>query len=273
MSLLDAAWQRADAWPVEESSIVVVTRDATYTHGDVQRRQRIASVSKPLVAHAVLIAAEEGSITLDDPVGQTGCTVRHLLAHAGGYPFEGAQPVGRPGTKRMYSNTGYEMLAQHVEQCTAMPFEEYFNEAVCVPLNMHNTALHGSAAKDVWSTISDLTQFLLELRSPRLISQQTYLQAVLPVFENLSGVVPAVGTFDPCPWGLGCEIRGHKSPHWTGTKNSASTFGHFGGIGTFLWVDPVADVACAMLAEREFDEWGLSLWPAFSDEVLSAVGR
>jgi CubicO group peptidase (beta-lactamase class C family) len=95
----------------------------------------------------------------------------------------------------------------------------------------------------------------------------------MPVFEHLSGVVPAVGTFDPCPWGMGCEIRGHKTPHWTGTKNSAATFGHFGGIGTFFWVDPVADVACAMLAEREFDEWGLSLWPAFSDEVLLAVGR
>jgi CubicO group peptidase (beta-lactamase class C family) len=173
----------------------------------------------------------------------------------------------------MYSNTGYEMLAQHVEQCTSMPFEEYFHEAVCAPLQMHNTALQGSAAKDVWSTISDLTLFLLELGSPRLISQETYLAAVMPVFEHLSGVVPAVGTFDPCPWGMGCEIRGHKTPHWTGTKNSAATFGHFGGIGTFFWVDPVADVACAMLAEREFDEWGLSLWPAFSDEVLLAVGR
>lgn len=273
MTVLDSAWRRIDAWPADEVSAVVVTRGFTETYGDTTRRQRIASVSKPLVAYAALIALEEGSITLEDAVGQTGCTVRHLLSHTGGYPFEGAQPVGRPGVKRIYSNSGFEMLAQHIEHSTSMPFDEYFYEAVCAPLAMSNTALVGSPAKDVWSTIEDLSRFLLELRTPTLISRDTYLMAVMPVFEHVSGVVPGVGSFDPCPWGLGFEIRGHKSPHWTGTHNSASTFGHFGGIGTFLWVDPVADVACAMLSEKEFDEWGLEYWPSFSDEVLACLGR
>ena len=98
-------------------------------------------------------------------------------------------------------------------------------------------------------------------------------RAIAPVFEELSGVVPGIGSFDPCPWGLGFEIRGQKTPHWTGSHNSASTFGHFGGIGTFLWVDPVANVACAMLAEREFDEWGMAYWPAFNDHILQLLGR
>lgn len=273
MSVLDAAWERVRTWPVDDVSIVVIAPHFTETFGDTSRRQRIASVSKPLCAYAALIAAEEGSISLDDAVGQTGCTVRHLLAHTGGYPFEGSQPVGRPGVKRIYSNSGFEMLAQHIEHSTAMPFAEYFFEAVCGPLGMHNTALDGSPAKDVWSTIDDLTAFLGELRAPTLIARDTYLEAVMPVFENVSGIVPGVGSFDPCPWGLGFEIRGQKSPHWTGTHNSAATFGHFGGIGTFLWVDPVADVACAMLAEKEFDEWGLNYWPAFNDEVLASLGR
>ena len=86
-------------------------------------------------------------------------------------------------------------------------------------------------------------------------------------------ILPGIGSFDPCPWGLGVEIRGHKTPHWTGTRNSSSTFGHFGGIGTFMWVDPVADVACIMIAEREFDEWGMENWPVFNDTVLSCLGR
>ena len=273
MSVLDAAWERVRTWPVDDVSLVVITPTITETFGDTSRRQRIASVSKPLCAYAALIATEEGSIALDDAVGQTGCTVRHLLAHAGGYPFEGSQPVGRPGVKRIYSNTGFEMLAQHIEHSTTMPFADYFFEAVCAPLGMHNTALEGSAAKDVWSTIDDLSAFLRELRTPTLIARDTYLEAVMPVFENVSGIVPGVGSFDPCPWGLGFEIRGQKTPHWTGTHNSAATFGHFGGIGTFLWVDPVADVACAMLAEKEFDEWGLTYWPAFNDEILAALGR
>lgn len=273
MSLLDGAWSRVDSWPVEHASVVVVTSDAVFSHGDTGRRQRIASVSKPLSAYALLIAVEEGSISLDDPVGQPGCTVRHLLAHAGGYSFDGTTPVGKPGAKRIYSNTGFDMLAAHLEQATAMPFVEYLAEAVCAPLGMGDTALEGSCAKDVWSTTADLTAFLHELNNPRLLSRETFLDAVTPVFPELSGVVPGIGSFDPCPWGLGFEIRGHKSPHWTGTHNSPLTFGHFGGTGTFIWVDPIADVAVAMLADREFDEWGLAHWPDFNDEVLVALGR
>ena len=99
------------------------------------------------------------------------------------------------------------------------------------------------------------------------------MRAISPAFPDLAGVVPGLVSFDPCPWVLGVEIRGHKTPHWTGTRNSSSTFGHFGGIGTFMWVDPVADVACIMTAEHEFDEWGMEYWPAFNDAVLSCLGR
>lgn len=273
MSALDAAWRLADGWPVEHSSIAVVHQGGVETHGDVRRRQRIASVSKPLSAWAVLIAIEEGSIDFDDAVGQTGCTVRHLLSHAGGYGFDGARPIGRPGTKRIYSNTGFEMLASHLEHSTDMAFTDYLDEAVFQPLGMSDSALEGSCAKDVHSTIDDLVRFVHELRSPGLISRDTWLQAVTPQFPELSGIVPGIGSFDPCPWGLGLEIKGHKDPHWTATRGAASTYGHFGGIGTFLWIDPVADVGCVMLAEREFDEWGMQHWPVFNDEVLESLGR
>lgn len=273
MGVLDAAWSVAAGWPVDECSIAVVHRNGLDTYGDTTRRQRIASVSKPISAWALLVAVEEGTIDLDDPVGQTGCTVRHLLCHAGGYAFDGLAPVGKPATKRIYSNTGYDMLAEHLEHCAGMPFAHYLDEAVFTPLGMTSSTLEGSCAKDVHSTVDDLVALIGELRTPRLVSRETWRRAVSPVFPELSGVVPGIGSFDPCPWGLGVEIRGHKRPHWTATRNSASTFGHFGGIGTFLWVDPVADVACVMLAEREFDEWGMDHWPAFSDAVLDCVGR
>ena len=65
-------------------------------------------------------------------------------------------------------------------------------------------------------------------------------QATSVAFPGLRGVLPGVGRFDPLDWGLGFEVRGSKSPHWTGTRNSPATFGHFGGTGTFLWVDPAA---------------------------------
>ena len=111
------------------------------------------------------------------------------------------------------------------------------------------------------------------LRLPSLISRDTYIDAVTPVFPELDGMLPGIGQMNPCPWGLGVEVRGHKFPHWTSPHNSAATFGHFGGIGTFLWVDPVADVACVMLAEREFDEWGMEHWPGFSTAILQSARR
>jgi CubicO group peptidase (beta-lactamase class C family) len=91
-------------------------------------------------------------------------------------------------------------------------------------------------------------------------------------FPDLNGIIPGVGRYTPCPWGLGFEIRGTKQPHWTGTTNSTSTFGHFGGAGTFIWVDPAQGVACLVLTNRPFDKWAdeaLHLWPSFSDAVLA----
>ncbi len=272
MSTLDPAWALVDSWPVS-AAVAVIHRHGIDIHGDVHRQQRIASVSKPLSSYAALIACEEGSISLGDELGQPGCTVRHLLSHAGGYPFEGRQPVGKPGVKRIYSNTGFDMLAEHIEQSTGIAFVEYLDDAVFAPLGMHHSQLRGSCAKDVHSTVNDLVQFVTELRSPTLITRSTVTDAVVPVFPELSGIVPGVGPFDPCPWGLGFEIRGQKSPHWTGSRNSSATFGHFGGIGTFMWIDPVADCACVMLAEKEFDEWGMQYWPVFNDAVLKAIGR
>ncbi len=80
-------------------------------------------------------------------------------------------------------------------------------------------------------------------------------------FPGLSGVVPDLGRFDPNDWGLGFELRDGKSPHWTGTRNSARTFGHFGGSGTFLWIDPEAGLACCCLTDLEFGPWAKEAWP------------
>lgn len=267
---LETAFALARTWPVDSCGIAVITRDAVTTHGSVDEDFRIASVSKLLTAWAVHIAIEEGSTSLDEVVGQNGCTVEHLLAHAGGYSFDGLEPISSPGKKRIYSNTGYELLAHHLEQRTDMDFAEYLDEAVCTPLGMRSTHLNGSPAKDVHSTVNDLVRFANELRTPSLIARTTHARAVSPAFPELDGIVPGIGRFSPCTWGLGPELKAHKHPHWTAERNSASTFGHFGGTGTFLWVDPVVDVACVMLAHREFDEWGMQYWPTFNDAVLAA---
>ena len=74
------------------------------------------------------------------------------------------------------------------------------------------------------------------------------------------------------PYGHQGVLRGSKSPHWTGSHNSPRTFGHFGGSGTFLWVDPDAQLALGVLTDKDFDDWSdeaKQVWPALSDAVLA----
>jgi CubicO group peptidase (beta-lactamase class C family) len=68
------------------------------------------------------------------------------------------------------------------------------------------------------------------------------------------------------------ELKGEKTPHWSGSRTSPATFGHFGGSGTFLWVEPARGVACAALTTREFGDWAKDAWPRLSDAVLEELG-
>ncbi|HSY00101.1 MAG TPA: serine hydrolase, partial [Streptomyces sp.] len=51
------------------------------------------------------------------------------------------------------------------------------------------------------------------------------------------------------------------------------TFGHFGQSGTFLWIDPVAGLACVALTDRAFGPWAIEAWTPFTDAVLAEVGN
>lgn len=148
-----------------------------------------------------------------------------MLTHAGGYSFDGAVPIVAVKRKRIYSNTGYDLITQHVADVTGIEFSEYLKDAIFAPLGMNKSFLNGSGASAVVSCVDDLVEFALELRNPNLISVATANAATTTQFAELEGVVPGVGRFDPCNWGLGPEIHGSKHPHWMGTRNSASTLG------------------------------------------------
>ena len=258
-------------WPVDTvAAAVTTTTETVAAGGPLDWQTRIASVSKLLVALACLVALEEGTLTLDEPAGPA--TVRHLLAHASGLAFDQDRLLAKPGERRIYSNIGIEKLADHVALRAGMPFETYLAEAVVEPLGLSDTVLRGSPAHEIYSTLDDLLRFGRELLAPTLIGQGTLAEATRPHFPELKGVLPGIGSFDPNPWGLGFEIRGAKKPHWTGTTNSSATFGHFGGAGTFLWVDPVAGLASIALTDRPFDKWAMATWPGFNDEMIQRYG-
>ena len=96
--------------------------------------------------------------------------------------------------------------------------------------------------------------------------------ATRPYFPELAGVLPGFGRQTPNTWGLGFEIKADKHPHWTGSRNSARTYGHFGRAGTFFWFDPETSVFCTALTDRPFGPWASEAWPAFSDAVLDDAG-
>ena len=237
---------------------------------------RLASLSKPISAWAILVAVEEGIVALDDELpaeaaGQTGVVLRHLLSHAGGYPFDGTTPIARPERTRTYSNGGIELAAGLVTTASEMDFAEYLDLAVFQPLGMTDSSLRGSPAHRVWSTVDDVVRFLADVHSPTLLSKSTANAAISVQYPSLGGMVPGVGRYDECPWGLGFEVRGTKSPHWTGSNNAPATYGHFGGAGTMMWTDPVAGLSLVALTDRPFDQWAddaLRLWPELSDAVL-----
>ncbi len=224
-------------------------------------------MTKLVTALAALVAAEEGVIDLDEPAGPEGSTVRHLLAHASGLPFEPGAPTGRPGQRRIYSNVGFETLADHIAAHADMPFSDYLAAAVLQPLGM-TAELRGSPAADLHGSLDDLLVLARELQRPTLVAAETLAEATTVQFPGLAGVLPDFGRFDPNDWGLGFELRDAKSPHWTGARNSPRTFGHFGGSGTFLWVDPDASVALGVLTNLDFGEWAKEAWPRLSDAVL-----
>jgi CubicO group peptidase (beta-lactamase class C family) len=262
------------SWPVALAAAGVTDREATlWTAGDVGWAPRIASVSKLFAGICALIAIEELSLSLETPAGPAGSTVRHLLAHASGLPFDGDTVIARPGTRRIYSNTGIEVFCRHLEARTAMPYGEYLRSGVLEPLGLASTSLDGSPASGMHGSVEDLLAFGRELLSPTLVAENTLDLGTQSHFPELKGVVPELGSFDPCPWGLTFELKHGKVPHWTGTHNSWDTFGHFGGSGSFLWVDSDAGLACAVLTDTTFGPWALDVWPPFSDAVLAAYSR
>ena len=267
------ALRQVDGWPAPNAAAGVVAAERVLgMHGDAERTFRWASVTKLLTALATLVAVEEGIVDLDEPAGPPGSSVRHLLAHASGLPFEAGPPIGEPGRRRIYSNAGFETLAGFVAGRAEMAFDRYLLEAVCEPLGMR-AELRGSPAAGVYGSLDDLLKLGRELLAPTVVAPETLDEATSVAFPELDGVLPDYGRMSPNDWGLGFELRDAKPGHWTGTRVSPRTFGHFGGSGTFLWVDPDAGVACGCLTDLEFGDWAKEVWPRLSDAVVAEAAE
>lgn len=127
----------------------------------------IGSVTKPFTAAAILKLVEQGQLATSDtfaalfddvPEDKQGITVHQLLTHtsgisprAGGPRYEDASrerflaelfaaPLeAEPGTRYLYANAGYTLLAAIVERVSGRGFEAFLREALFEPAGMHDT--------------------------------------------------------------------------------------------------------------------------------------
>lgn len=239
-----------------------------YAHGDLDTNFALASVSKLFSSYAVLIAVDKGLLSLETPAVDGSCNVRELLSHAAGFAFDSLDYLAKPAKRRMYSNAGIEAAITALEKAAGVSFFAWVQKELIDPLELEGLVLQGSGAKDFSASVDDLLKLGIEYLKPTLISSELAEAMRTVQFAELSGVVPGFGRQNPNPWGLGPEIKGEKSPHWTGKLNSPQTFGHFGQSGSFLWVDPKLGLSAAFLGVKPFSEQHAKLWPELNDLLI-----
>lgn len=267
------ALARVQQWPVDTAAVGVTDATTTLaTHGPTDRVLALASVTKPLTALGVVLAAQYGDLHLDEPAGPAGSTVRHVLAHASGLGPGAGDRIVEPERRRVYSNHGYDLLGELVADRTGVAFQRHLRAELFEPLGMSTTSLDGSPAHAASSTVDDLLAVARELLAPDLLDDDLVGELASPQWPDLDGVVPGYGRQTPCPWGLGVEVRGGKDPHWTGPNQPAEVVGHFGQSGTFLWIDRAHGVAAVALTDRDFGPWAVEAWAPFNDHLASALG-
>ncbi|MDO5700492.1 MAG: serine hydrolase domain-containing protein [Bowdeniella nasicola] len=259
------------------TALVIADRDGiVHVEGSVDTDFPFASVTKPIATYAALIAVDRHMFDLDAPAGPhapEGATIRHLMAHASGLPFERDYVAQRPERHRVYSNVGIEVMGERFEEETGISIQEYTDEQVLTPLGLTHLMFDGSPAYGAHGTVRDLADLIREWLAPTLVSPALFKEATTPQFPDLDGVLPSYGRQRPNEWGLGFEIRGHKDPHWTSPLHSPRTFGHFGQAGSFIWVDPDVGLGAAFLGAEPYGAEHRKKWTDLNGRIYTCAGR
>jgi beta-lactamase class C len=223
------------------------------------------------------------------------------------------QPLWRePGTELIYSDTSYGILSRIAEAVTSRDFWDIAWEHVFEPLELHNTIARPGPELDqriarildvygqgrpteaynsqywrdlaipwggLYGTPEDAVRFAATFlrQGDGFILPELAAEMIKDQVHGLPGEVQAARVKWPVAyWGLGWEVKGAKTRHWTGNLTSPQTFCHYGAAGTLLWADPTIDLAAAFFANRAtFHLWPFNppRWATLSDAVVEAVRR
>ncbi len=214
-----------------------------------------------------------------------------------------ATPLLRsPGSRVTYSNVGYGLLALLVEARTGQPFAAALADLVLEPLGVEGylgvepprapAAVAGKLGEHAGTALEPFNSpFWRSLAMPwaGLVTNVAGALALVRAFAGVpAAFLPAAlrraavssqtgdlpGGFTGfqewplCPWGLGVELRGGKTPHMVAPTLSPVSFGHSGYSGCLAWADPAAGggtgAAWALLGgPRVFSGWR-SFWQPLS---------
>jgi len=266
----------------------------------------MASLTKPIAtATSVMQLVEQGKIKLSDPVshyipefaanGKQAVTVYQLLTHQGGLIPDNSMKDYRdgpetameriyalklyyePGTRFVYTDVGFILLADIVKRVTGQSVHEYSGKNIFQPLGMKETGylpapelrkraattqqrekrwmqgevhdpraygLGGVAGHaGLFSTAEDLAVY-----AQALLGRGSY-QGVRILKPETVDTMTRGYPVDDVVRGLGWDVLSRYSSN-RGDFHSRRAFGHGGFTGTSLWIDPAQDLFVIFLSNR-----------------------
>ena len=265
-----------------------------------------ASLTKVMVtAPAIMMLAEEGKVRLNDNIqlylpdfqDRTRITVLQLLTHFSGLrptlPLESAwqgyqagvdlalqeRPTIAPGTKFIYSDVNYILLAEIVRRTSGTTLDKFAEERIFVPLGMDDTSFRPPA--ELRSRVAPTVR----------LEDGSYLRGIVhdPTTRRMAGVSGQAGVFSTAedvatfarmmlnggeldgtrilsPLSV-LRMRTSQSPDGTAARGigwdidtpyssprgdlfSTASFGHTGYTGPSLWIDPVSHSFVVLMTNR-----------------------
>jgi CubicO group peptidase (beta-lactamase class C family) len=246
----------------------------------------LASLTKVMVtAPLIMLLAEREQLNLKAPIsqyipafGQQGkapITIEQLLTHASGLIADNPEadyaqgkqnaferihalaPIAPAGTF-IYSDVGYILLGELIEQITGESLDTYAQKHIFMPLGMHDTMFAPTQVHDprarllggiaghagLFSTIDDIARFCAMIMHEGNYNDTQVLQA---------SSVRAMETPHKLAYnqirGLGWDIKTDRSPYYQGSYFTTA-FGHVGFTGTSLLFDRPSETFIIILTNR-----------------------
>lgn len=302
----------------------------------------VASLTKPIVTTtAAMMLFEQGRLDLDAPVARflpefavasvgdpdaawrARVTVQTLLLHDSGLPahrefFKDAKGKGgilagvlaeplvrQPEGQIEYSDLGFILLGEIIEQITGESLDEFARKNIFAPLGMNSSMfnparslrariaptqndtayrkrlLHGEVGDEnawamggvaghagLFSTASDIAIFAQMLLNGGIYAHRRLLtRATIEQFTMRQQIGDSARA-------LGWDVP--MQPSSSGGHFSAASYGHLGFTGTSLWIDPERKAFVILLTNRvhptRANEQIKQVRPVLHDAVLEALG-